>query len=60
MFPASSELNNALRQIFASVSGLHVIHDDLLIATETLEEHYVILEKTFKLLGRTWINTEWA
>ena len=47
---ASSELNNALRQIFAEISNVYAIHDDLLIATETLEQHYAVVERTLKLI----------
>ena len=37
--PASGELNKALRPIFSKIKGVHIIHDDLVIATETEEEH---------------------
>ena len=39
--PASSELNNALRQIFSGVPNVHVIHDDIILATKSQDEHYV-------------------
>ena len=48
--PAASELNNALRQIFSSIPEAHAIHDDIIIATKTQEEHYDILLKTFEIL----------
>ena len=37
--PASGELNKALRPLFCDLPAVHIIHDDLLIATSTLEEH---------------------
>lgn len=48
--PASSELNNALRQIFSGIPEVFVIHDDIIIATKSQEEHYIILEKVLELL----------
>ena len=48
--PAASELNNALRQIFSSVPEAFVIHDDIIVATKTEQEHYKALEKIFILL----------
>ena len=48
--PAASELNNALRQIFSAVPEASVIHDDIILATETVDQHYKVLEKVFILL----------
>ena len=37
--PASGELNKALRPLFSNLPAVHVIHDDLVVASPTLEEH---------------------
>ena len=37
--PASGELNKVLRPLFNGVAAAHIIHDDLVIATITDEEH---------------------
>jgi hypothetical protein len=37
--PASGELNKALTPLFRDLQGAHVIHDDLILATETEELH---------------------
>ena len=37
--PAQGELNVALKPIFAHTPQVHLIHDDLIIATKTHEEH---------------------
>ena len=50
ILPACSKLNIALTQIFSQIPEVYAIHDDILIASETEEEHYIVLEKVFKLL----------
>ena len=37
--PSQGELNAALQPLFAHIPEVHVIHDDLVIATVTEEEH---------------------
>ena len=37
--PAQGELNAALRPLFAHIDHVHLIHDDITIATQTEEEH---------------------
>ena len=39
VMPASGELNKVLRPLFNKIPNAHVIHDDLIIATVTDEEH---------------------
>ena len=46
--PAQGELNVALRQVFAHFPNAHQIHDDLIVATQTLEEHIQMIEKCMK------------
>ena len=37
--PASGELSKALRPLFNDLAAVHIIHDDIVIATPTLSEH---------------------
>ena len=37
--PAQGELNSALRPVFANIKHVHLIHDDVIIATKTDREH---------------------
>ena len=51
VLPASSELNEALQQIMSHIPQAHVIHDDILIATSTLEEQYAAIGNVFQTLS---------
>ena len=37
--PAQAELNTALKPIFSHITNVYQIHDDLIIATKSTEEH---------------------
>ena len=37
--PAQAELNAALKPIFSHIPNVYLIHDDLIIATKSTEEH---------------------
>ena len=50
VLPACSELNNALKQLFSEVQEVKVIHDDVIIATKTLEDQYIVLDKIFNII----------
>ena len=41
--PAQGELNMALRPLFSHLRDVFLIHDDLIIATETMEEHLEVI-----------------
>ena len=41
--PASGELTKALRPLFDGISGVHVIHDDVILATATEAEHEIVV-----------------
>lgn len=41
--PASGELSKALMPVFGNIDGCHVIHDDLVVAGRSLDEHNSIL-----------------
>jgi hypothetical protein len=45
LLPASSELNKALKELLGHIPEVFMIHDDILLATETEEEQYTVLEK---------------
>ena len=46
--PASGELNKALRPIFSKIPGVHIIHDDVVVATVTEEEQEKALEEVLR------------
>ena len=49
--PAQGELNAELQPLFAHLPQVHVIHDDIVIATETESEHITITEEVMKILS---------
>ena len=48
--PASGELNKALRPLFAHLPAVHIIHDDLVIATETEAEHEAMIIAVLEII----------
>ena len=48
--PASGELNKALQPVFAEIPNVHIIHDDVVIATASEEEHDKIVETVLQTL----------
>ena len=48
--PASGELTKALRPLFQHLKEVHVIHDDIIIATANEEEHKRILTLALKVI----------
>ena len=49
--PAQGELNAALAPIFSHIKNVHLIHDDLIIATATKKEHRVALKAVLKAIS---------
>ena len=49
---ASGELNKALQPVFGKIPNVHLIHDDMIIAAQTLKEHdntvEAVLSKAFE------------
>ena len=43
--PAQGEFNAALKPIFAHIPNVYLIHDDLIIAVKTFNEHNFALER---------------
>ena len=54
--PAQGELNAALQPLFAHLPQVHVIHDDIVIATETESEHITITEEVMKILSKSGLT----
>ena len=48
--PSQGELNAALQPLFAHLPQVHVIHDDIVIATITIQEHVSIVEEVMQIL----------
>ena len=48
--PAQGELNMALRPVFAHIKNVFLIHDDLIMATETMEEHLKVIEAVMEAI----------
>lgn len=48
--PASGELTKALVPLFADVPEAHIIHDDLILATKTKQQHDVVLRKVLTII----------
>ena len=51
--PASGELTKALRPLFQDIKEVHVIHDDVIIATATEEEHERILNQVLQIIEQS-------
>ena len=58
--PAQGELNAALLPLFSHISGVFLIHDDLIIATDTQEEHKTALREVMNVISNAQLtlNTE--
>ena len=54
--PAQGELNVALRPVFAHIPNAHQIHDDLIVATQTLEEHVQVIEECMKAIAEAGLT----
>ena len=54
--PASGELNKALRPLFNKIGAAHVIHDDLVIATATEEEHRQVIPQVLQVIQKAGLT----
>ena len=57
--PAQAELNTALKPIFCYITNVYLIHDDLLIATKSIEEHLEVIHEShgsYQILPLTQTN----
>ena len=50
---ASGELNKALQPLFTSIMQAHIIHDDLIIAGKSNNEHNKALDDTLKIIKQS-------
>ena len=50
--PAQGELNAALTPLFAHIPDTHLIHDDVVIATNTVEEHLAALNEIMETISQ--------
>jgi hypothetical protein len=48
--PSSGELSKALAPLFQSIPQVHMIHDDLIIAAKSQEEHDQVLEEVLQII----------
>ena len=54
--PSQGELNAALQPLFAHIPDVHVIHDDLVVATKTSDEHLSVVEEVLAVLSRNGLT----
>ena len=54
--PAKGELNATLRPIFADIPNTHLIHDDLIIATQTIDEHLTTLKDAMNAILKSGLT----
>lgn len=54
--PAQGELYIALKPIFAHLKDAHLIHDDLVLATKTLDEHIELINEVMKAVSRSGLT----
>ena len=47
--PSQGELNAALQPLFAQLADVHVIHDDIIIATENEMTHVDVVDKVLNI-----------
>ena len=54
--PAQGELSVALRPVFAHIANTHQIHSDLIVTTQTLEEHVQVIEECMQAIAETGLT----
>ena len=54
--PSQGELNAALQPLFAHMSTVHLIHDDIVIATITEKEHIAAVEEVMQILSNAGVT----
>ena len=53
---SQAELNVALRPVFAHIENAHVIHDDLIVATNTDEEHDTAIQQCMEATSKAGLT----
>ena len=51
--PSSGELSKALAPLFRTLPQVHLIHDDLIVATKTQLEHREVLDKVLHIIEKS-------
>ena len=54
--PAQGELNAALAPLFAHIEDVHLIHDDLVIATDTIQQHLIALQAVMEAIAKAGLT----
>ena len=54
--PSQGELIVALRPVFSSIEGARIIHDDLVVATKTDEEHEKAIKLCMEAIGKAGLT----
>ena len=54
--PSQGELCVALRPIFANIKGIYVIHDDIIAATNTVQEHEQAIKQAMEALQKSGVT----
>ena len=54
--PAQVELNVALNPLFMSIENVHLIHDDLILATKTVSEHIQAIRRVMKVVSEAGLT----
>lgn len=54
--PSQGELSVALRPVFADIEGVHVIHDDVIVATKTDNEHEQAIKECMEAIKKAGLT----
>ena len=54
--PGQGELNAALRPIFADIRNIHFVHDDLIIATQSMDELLNTLKDVVNAISKSGLT----
>lgn len=54
--PDQGELNAALRPIFADIRNIHFVHDDLIIATQSMDERLNTLKDVVNAISKSGLT----
>ena len=54
--PAQGELNTALLPLFTNIPHAHLIHDDLIVAASSVEEHNIAIKKVMEVISQAGLT----
>ena len=49
--PSQGELNVVLKPIFSHINNVHLIHDDVIIATKNMSDHIKVVRKVMEAVS---------